>query len=156
MADASNWSNIRAKIAEILEGISGVGSVYEGPQLKRSWKEFIEAFKDDTTGSIHAWTIQLGPTRENRLSNRQLARELEFTLRYYRSFDQANDSETDFQTHTEAAADAFRDYFTLGETAEYCDPLQIRIRQERMFGSTLVHYAECLLTAYERLDGGTN
>ncbi len=153
MADTSNLAAIRAAIVAMIEGVSGVGTVHARSRVTHDWGDFIAQFVD-SNNIVNGWTVMSTAVEEERLTNRSLVIRHEFTLRHYRGVDDANASEVSFDNHVEAVRDDFRESYDLSATCELHTPLTVPIKDIRMFGSVLCHYAEGKIVCQERLAGG--
>lgn len=141
-------SLIRNEIKLILSGVSGVGTkVHDYERYAKTWEEYLAFFKTD--GLIKGWTITRTATPELKSTTTTNMRTHTFLIRGYFSLDDSAATEITFQNIIEAIATAFRIKPTLNDKAFDCDPLQVDIVGNVMFGSVLCHFCELRLLVQE-------
>lgn len=141
---------IRSQYKTLLEGIGGIGKVYDYERsTSGDWAKFLALFK--TAGNkIHGWTVTREKTLERFLAGSSSERIHEMVLRGYYAVDDAGASEKTFQDLIETICSALRPKTTLGGKADQVEaPLQVSIVEPRDFGGVLCHYAELRQRAQE-------
>ena len=138
---------IIAQLKTILEGVSGIGTVYAYEPYTPDLRRFKELFV--AGGRVNAVTVTREATRAVERTNTQVERQHRFVIRWYYAVDTEGTTETAFQALLEAAFTALLDNYTLGGTAETSTPLQVDSVRPVMFAGVLCHRAEMSLEAQE-------
>ena len=152
------YSTILANIKSTVEGVSGIGKVYDYERFAANWGNMLTLFK--TTGNIiHGWTIsRIGTFRQHRsIGDPEIAHV--FRVRGVYGLDDSSATEKTFQGIVNLVADAFDDNMTLNGACLTLAPdwgpmanqvgLQISEIDIRAFGNVLCHHADCRLCALE-------
>ena len=143
-------SDIIAAIKTIMLGVSGVEIVHEYQRFAADWTKFLSLFKD-SSDRINGWMITRESTPEDRDTYPTLRRQHRFVIRGFYGLNDAEASETTFQTLVERIQTAFDVDPVLGGTVINSEPLQVDKVDARVFGSVLCHYAELSIAAHERV-----
>ncbi|MFQ5896242.1 MAG: hypothetical protein ACE5JJ_10590 [Nitrospinota bacterium] len=142
---------IRSQIKVVLEGVAGMGKVYDySPYAltKSKWESLFLA-----GGRLHFWSITRERTAERPFASGQVERAHGMLIRAFYALDEdaASPSEKTFQDLLEAAASALRSSPTLNGAAESSGPPQVRLVDWRLFSDVLCHYAEMALEVREEV-----
>jgi hypothetical protein len=155
MAESSNYTAILAQIVTDLESITDVGNVFDRERRVADWKKFYELFKHPMGSYISGWTVNRIAVSEEYLTNCEAVCKHDFRLTGIWQLNDADDTETLFQTHIEAVRDLFRAGYDLNGTCELHQPLTNVTIDHWMYGSVLCHRAVGHLIVQERLLGGS-
>lgn len=149
---------IRAQIKSTLEGVSGIGAVYDYERYARSLADYFQLMTKTGTTVINGWIIHRERTESHPATlgiRGQIERMHTYRIAGLYEMDDASGSEKTFQGILDAIFEAFRSNPTLGETATRHDQVQIdevTVCLEDEYGSDLYHVADCTLTVYERVN----
>jgi len=143
-------SDIRGKIATVLSGVTGIGTIHAYERWCNNWNEFLALYKT-TAGIINGGCITRIKTPSLRDSGRTLRRDHTFLIRYMYGLKDSSATELTFQALVEAIQTAFDSQYTLGGNVLLAGPLQVIKIENRLFGTVLCHYAEMQITAWERV-----
>lgn len=139
---------IRQQIATTMKAIPDIGKVYDYERWAADWNVFISLFKD-ATGKILGWEIARIGLQTSTISNQEDEDQHQYVIRGYMGLQDAARSEIAFNALIESVRLAFRRSFTLSDTCELAQPIQVTVIEPRTFGSVLCHYCELRLTAQE-------
>jgi len=144
-------STIRSEIKSILEGISGIGKVYDYLRWDtRDWKGFFNLFKSNST--YHGWMItRTSTTEDRRFETDHNLRTYTFKIVGFYPLNDAKATEKTFQDLIEAICTTFRTNYNLNGKCLDSDPPEVSVVENRMFGSIVAHYAEIILRVKERI-----
>lgn len=154
------YSTILANIKSTVEGVSGIGKVYDYERFAANWGNMLALFK--TTGNIiHGWTVsRIATPRRYNTIGRDPERAYVFRLRGVYGLDDSAASEKTFQGIINLVADAFDDNMTLNGACVSLAPdwgpmadqagLQVVEIDVRAFGNVLCHHADCRICAVDR------
>lgn len=151
---------IREQTAAILAAVSGMGIVHQYQRLSTEWGKFLNLFKD-SGGKINGAVITRSGVSERQAGVGQKQTAHIMTIRFYCGLNDADASETAFQALIDAARADFAANKTLNGTCDTTHSgwalggplgLNVRVIDNRMFGSVLCHFAEADLAALEQTD----
>ena len=144
-------SAIRSEIKNIMEGISGIGKVYDYLRWdESSWEGFFNLFKTDS--SCHGWMItRISTTEDRRFETGHNLRTYTFQIRGFYPLKDAKATEKTFQDLIETVCSTFRTNYNLNGTCLDSDPPEVSVVENRIYGSILAHYTEILLRVRERI-----
>lgn len=152
------YSTILSTIKSTIEGVSGIGKVYDYERWAANWGTVLTLYK--TTGNIiHGWTISRVSTHRQSLSIGAPEQAHIFRIRGVYGLDDSAGTEKTFQGILNLVAAAFDANMTLSGAcltlaAEWGPMtgqhgLQIEEVDVRAFGNVLCHHAVCRLCATE-------
>lgn len=150
-------SDIRARLKQILEGIAGIGLVYDYERWAADWKTLLDTYKDPASGTLRAWTITREAAPEEvwttgGLSGQNL-RTHTMVIRGYRALDDSAASEKGLQDTVEAVCVELRkdpSLTALGTSVlGTSGPPQVRTVGHVLLGDVLCHYVEIAYPAVE-------
>ncbi|XAI95671.1 hypothetical protein [Microcystis phage Mae-JY22] len=107
---------IRAAIRIKLEGVSGIGRVYDYERFAKDASAFLALYKDPADGRIRGWWFDRFSTRELDRDTGTVRRVHSWRITGYLGLDDADATGRALQDLVEAIADAFRSDRTLGGT----------------------------------------
>lgn len=133
-----NYQDRVTEIANAVAAVSGSGVVHNRSRLAPAWGKYTDRFKDPG-GKINGWEV----TRKSGAPGDTRWDEV-YRLRKFYGLQDAASSDLVFQENLDAVARRFRDVpdLSFGSVPIGLTLLDI---DERMFGSVLVHFAECEL-----------
>jgi hypothetical protein len=133
-----------------------VGVVHGRSRLSTNWRQYIERFKDATSGRIQGAEITRTGFSEHRAT--AFFRHHQFVIRVFLGFQDEAATEEIFQPLIDEICEKFR-LAAPGASWVYGDgdnpensPAQAPVIDERMFGDVLCHYAEIRLSVTERIN----
>jgi hypothetical protein len=150
-------SAIRTQVAAIVNGVTNIGKVYDYERWAADWSTFISLFKTTISGTaqIRGWEIGRRGFSEKQVAigtpYGQNEKRHIFFIRGYLGLDDSAATEKIFNGLIEAISDAFRNNWTLNDTALNHEWIQADIIEMRMFGSVLCHYCELSLAVCEEI-----
>jgi hypothetical protein len=152
------YSTILANIKSTVEGVSGIGKVYDYERWAANWGTVLALFKT-SNNIIHGWTIsRIAFFRQSKsIGDPEIAHI--FRIRGVYGLDDSAAAEKTFQGIVNLVADAFDANMTLsgacltlaadwGPMANQVG-LQVPGIDVRAFGNVLCHHADCRLCALE-------
>lgn len=144
-------SDIRAAIAPIIAGVSGVEIVYNYNRRTADWRKFIELFKT-SSGKINGWMFSRVKTPAKRSPTPYVTRDHMFLLRGIYGVRDADASALVFDDQVEAVQSAFDSLHNLNGCSgvKLAGPAEVEILEDRVFGSVLCHYARIALPVSEK------
>lgn len=157
-----SYASIRAALADVLEGVSGIGPVHQYDRWAIRWEKTLELFKTDED-LFHAWMISRKAVAQRQATLGEIERAHVLTIRGVYGLKDADATEQTFQDLIEAVINALSDpdNDTLDGTCSTthpdwgpmngaCGP-QVDSIDVRMFGSVLCHIVEMRLCAVETI-----
>lgn len=141
---------IRAKIKSTLEGVSGIGQVYDWNRYSRSLAKLLALLRD-ASGNLLGWEITRRSVSQVRGTMPSLYRHHTYAIHGIMSVDDASASEKTLQALVDDIMDAFKNDPTLGGVCMNSDPLQVVTIDYEDINGTLYHVIELRLTAIERV-----
>ncbi len=142
----SDIATIRAAIVARIGTVPAIGIVHDRERYSRTLKDLAALFK---SGSILlGWTVSRVSTREIRIATGRHREDHTWRITGYRSFEDAESSETLFDAQVEQVRAAFRTETTLGGAVATINTenqagLQVREIGPVVFSDVLCHRAVC-------------
>lgn len=142
-------SDIRNRIRNTIETIEPkVGLVHHFQRWTPDETKLREIAVDPDTGGIRVWFV----TREGSPGQREAPAESDrypvYVVRGFRTWNDAAESETEFDGEVEAVQDALGADYQLGGLADLVEEPQVRTIEPRMWAGILCHYAEISLRVH--------
>ena len=141
-------ATIRAQIKSILQGVTGIGAVYDYIRQTRSDAERL--FLYTSGGKVNAIEFERKSNPNERDTNGTARRTYIYHFRGYYSLDDANQSSNQFQALIDAIFEAFKNNITLNGTALLSDLIQFDEIDYSAIGGTLYHFVTGTFTIYDR------
>jgi len=145
----AEWRNIVAKIKTLLEGVSGIGRVYDKPINLRTLKELrdVASVYDSVRGEhiINCWIIERVSARDERGGTRvevpiqQAIREETYRISGVYSYYDNGDSAVKFHDLIDAIMAKFLPEVSFGDADKVAGPLVARNIGYRTFGEIVCH-----------------
>jgi len=155
-------STIQAQIIVILGTVTGIGKIYDRVRYTKNLDDFKDVFVD-SNDKVNVCMVSRETTKTQRRSIGEVEHAHVFKIRFIYAVDDANDSESAFQTILDSAITKFLADTTLNGTADTTEmdwgpldgqvALQIDPVEFRRFSNVLCHYAEGLIAAEEGVSG---
>lgn len=144
---------IRNEIAQIVETVTGIGTVHNYLRWSNTYDGFLNLFKD-STDKINGCMITRYKTPEDAVSGgRTCDRTHTFKIICIYGLKDGDATELYFQdTIIEGICAALRHEKTLNNKRAYLGVPQIEIVEPRKFGNVLCHYAEITVSVVEILN----
>lgn len=145
-------TTLRAAIKATLEGVTGIGPVYDYERYAKTNSELVTLYT--AAGRLHGWHFYREATVEEDLDNSEVRRVVRWKIRGFMALDDADQTGLVFDDLVEAIADAFRADPTLGgaclankDLDQEFGPSGIQVESivPVMFASVLCHRAELSL-----------
>lgn len=152
---ASKYLEIVGAIKAVLTALE-CGKVHTYARITTNWSKYIEFFRD-TDKTIRGWEITRAEVPESLKG--AYFRHHRMVLRGHLGIQDEKESDLEWQVLLDDICEAFRaEVPTASRTWLYGNgtnpseaPAQIRVNDQRLFGSVLCHYAEVHLTVTERI-----
>jgi hypothetical protein len=149
---------IRAQIKSILEGVSGIGVVYDYERYARSLADYFDLMTKTGTTTVNGWIIHRERTESRQATmgvRGQIDRVHTFRIAGLHEMNDDDGSEKTFQGIIDAIFAAFKANPTLNETALSHGQIQVEevtVCLEEEYGGDLYHVADCTLVVEERVN----
>lgn len=138
-------ATVRAAIYDVVDGVSGTGNVHDYKRWTPEWSTFLDLFKVTVSGTdyIRGFDIMAGPVTEELYEfGGGTLRTHTFTIRMYYGVRDADESEKAAATLAQSVMNALDAASTIHEDFYHAERAQMPVLDFRLFGNTLVHYAE--------------
>lgn len=140
---------IRLKIKEVIERVPNRGIVHEYSRWCIDWEKFIKLFQDQSSKKILGWEITRQAAPGEYISNCEEQINHSYIIRGYMGLQDADRTEIKFNALIEAIRAEFRNDFTLDGLNELPHGFDVRLIDERSFGSVLCHHCEIVIPIQE-------
>ena len=143
---------IREKIAAMVASVPGTGVVHSRARGAANAEQFLLLFQDPDTKTILGFEVCRESDSEVYDTADDSTQTHSFVIRGYKGLNDENNTYDAFQTLVEAVKDRFRfDHDLSGLQAEIglVGALQVRVINEKVFGSILCHCAELVISVSE-------
>lgn len=141
--------DIRNRIRNTIETIDpSVGNVHHFQRWTPDQTELQKIAVDSTTGGIRVWFVTREGSPGQREAPEQADRFPVYVVRGFRAWNDAAESEAEFDGEVEAVQDALGADYQLGGLADFVEEPQVRTIEPRMWAGILCHYAEISLRVH--------
>jgi len=140
---------IRFKIQEIIQRVPGCGIVHEYGRWCSDWSKFILLFQDSISKKILGWEITRQAAPGTYISNCEEQVNHSYIIRGFMGLQDADRTDIKFNALIELIRAEFRKDFTLGGLNELPHGFDVRVIDERSFGTVLCHHCEIVIPVQE-------
>jgi len=116
-----------------------------------TWSNFIETFKDPDSTQLHGWTVRRVAELRVRDQVQHELRQYTFRVEGWYGLSGNGASELTWQGIIDDVLNELDNYWTLSETVELMQPLQLEILDHHSLEGHLSHHAVIIIVAEERV-----
>lgn len=140
---------IRAKIKEIIERVPNRGIVHDYGRWCADWGKFTLLFQDVVSKKILGWEITRQAAPGTYISNCEEQVNHSYIIRGFMGIQDADRTDIKFNALIDLIRAEFRKDFTLGGLNELPHGFDVRVIDERSFGTVLCHHCEIVIPIQE-------